>query len=195
MLSDGSLLLPRAQKAPQQHEFSEMVRIVIRGEERLAENYLAVAMRDFGVEVGGFIGYEIAEGLQICAKCVGALFPGFLARRFGFVRPIAARKIGRFVFGVARELENIPLRDAEMFKHLPRRMLGAFRKFSAELGGHASYGCVEMRVSFAFFEQFDQMLPKRFVVRILVFHLFGSFSDGLQNHFARLVTGNASAGV
>jgi len=48
--------------------------------------------------------------------------------------PIATREVGRFVFGIARELENVPLRDTEMFKRFPWRVSGILRALALQVG-------------------------------------------------------------
>ena len=57
------------------------------------------------------------------------------------------------MLGIARELENIPLGDAQVLENFPRRVLGAFRPFAAEFDREVLKDRIEIRVSIAAFEE------------------------------------------
>lgn len=48
----GKTLLPRAQQSPYEHEFAQVIGVVIGNEERFAEDGLAVAVGNFCEQVG-----------------------------------------------------------------------------------------------------------------------------------------------
>jgi hypothetical protein len=63
------------------------------------------------------------------------------------------------VLRIPAELENVPLRNPEVFEQLPRRMGSAGRLFARPFHWKSGYGRIEVRVSAAAFEYFDQLLP------------------------------------
>jgi hypothetical protein len=65
---------------------------------------------------------------------------------------------------VAGELEDVPLSDAEVFEKLPGRMLSAFGRFAAEVGGKVFDSLIEGGVRVAAFEKFEYMLAQGGVV-------------------------------
>src|SRR5271157_4718796 len=60
--------------------------------------------------------------------------PGVSVRRRGSFRPVALRPFGRFVSGVAAELQNVPQREPDVLQQLPRRVWKSFRYAPAQLG-------------------------------------------------------------
>ena len=63
--------------------------------------------------------------------------------------------------GVAGELEDVPLGDAQVLENLPRGMLGAPRLFAAQIGGEVFDGLIEVRVSVAAVEKIEHVLAQR----------------------------------
>src|SRR5579862_186211 len=142
------LLIPCAQNATQKNQLADMISVVIDGEQRLTENRLPIAVRNFRKEIDSLIIYQIAKRFAIRPKCSSAFLPSLRVRRLRRFRPIATRELGRFVFAVARELEYVPLRDTEMLEHFPWRMSGTLRPLALQLGRHIFDGRFKIRVRF-----------------------------------------------
>ena len=69
-----------------------------------------------------FVLNELGERARIFGEGFYTCIPGLRVGRRFFGGPIAFRPLGRFIFRISRKLENIVLRDAQMFKQLPGRM-------------------------------------------------------------------------
>ena len=87
-------------------------------------------------EVGGFVGYQGAHGGVIGTEGAHGLVPAVFVGERGGLGPVAGWPLGRNVFGVAAEFEDVPLGDAHVLQNFPGRMRGALRAFAAH-----GYGC------------------------------------------------------
>jgi hypothetical protein len=93
-----------------------VVGVVVGGQEDLAEDGLAVAVRDFGVEVDRLVAREVRQRVQVAPEIGDALAPRGVIRRCSARRPVARWELGRDMLRVARELEDVPLRDPEVLE-------------------------------------------------------------------------------
>src|SRR5579864_1228957 len=85
--------------------------------------------------------------------------------------PVLFGPFRRLVFGIPAELENVPLRDADVFEEHPCGMRYLFRGHAAQLG-REGFNCVgELGVGFAATEQRDELLAQGlvFVGSLIVF--------------------------
>ena len=109
-----------------------MIRVVVCHQQSLAQNCLAVAVRDFCEEIGCRISNQIFDLFQIIAELLYSFFPeSFVAMIIG-LWPIPFGPFRRNVFRVAAKLQNVPLRDAHVFEHLPGRVRQAFDLLSTQ---------------------------------------------------------------
>lgn len=140
-------LVPRAEDAAKQHGLAQVIRVVVSHEQSLAQDSLAVAVRNLGEQVGGFVGYQLAHRLEIRPERPETLFPSFFVRRRSRARPITLGKIRGLVLWVARELEDVPLGDSQVLEDFPRRVLRAFEPRASQFGREILENCIEIRVS------------------------------------------------
>ena len=118
-------LLPGSEKPPHKHQLANMVGIVIRGQQRLSQDGLPVAMRNGSEQIRRVAGHQIAQRLVILAKCFHAVLPCFFAGRGRCFGPISCRELRRFVLWVPGKLQDVPLRNSQVFHQFPGRMLCA----------------------------------------------------------------------
>ena len=118
-------------------------------DEGFAQNGLALAVGDFGVEIGSRIFDQLDHFAQIVFEPLHRLIPLFFARRGRRLGPVALGKFGRDVLVVAAEFQNIPLRDAGVFEELPPGMREALRVGAALGRGEVFDGVHEMDVGAA----------------------------------------------
>jgi len=102
------------------HDLAEVVGIVVGDEEGFAENGLAIAVGDLGVEIGRGIRDKLTHGVEVVADLGDGAVPIF-GCGIGF-RPISVRPFWRLVCGIPAELEYIGGGDADMFEQLPSRV-------------------------------------------------------------------------
>src|ERR1039457_5863550 len=82
-------------------------------------------MRDWREQIRRFVRYHRGQRAEIGAKGIHALLPGPRVRGSLSTRPISGGKFRGHMIGVAAELQDVPLGDAQVFEHLPGRMRSA----------------------------------------------------------------------
>src|SRR5207245_1560668 len=88
----GLVLRPGSQSTPDDDHLSQVIGIVVRDQQSLAKDGLALAMRNPSEEVGRGIGYQVAHSLQVVLETGHAVVPGLRIRRGIIGRPVAVRK-------------------------------------------------------------------------------------------------------
>lgn len=96
-----------------------MICVVIGDQERFAENCLAVVVRDFREEISRLSGDKICHLFQVTTELLYGLIPELCVSDLVRIGPIAFGKIWLYVVRIATEFQNVRLRDAHMFEHLP----------------------------------------------------------------------------
>ncbi len=139
--------------ATQQHELAEVIGVVVGCHEELAEHRLSRPVRDLRVEIDGRIAGQLRQGVEVGAELRHALVPRLIVRRRGSLRPVAGGEVGRHVLGVARELEDVPLSEAEVLQDFPRRVGEALRPGAAQSGGEVLHRRVEVDVGMVALEK------------------------------------------
>jgi len=139
-------LVPSAEDAPEEHGFAQVIGVVIGHKQSLAQDGLTVPVRNFGEQINGLIRHQLAHGLEIRAKGLETPVPRRFVGRCRRAGPIALRKIRRFVLWVTRELEDVPLGDAQVLEDFPSRVLCAFGPLAAKFDGKVLEDGVELRV-------------------------------------------------
>lgn len=112
-----------------------MVGVVVGDQEGFAEDGLAVPPWDFREQIGFGIADQLFQSGQIDLKRFDAFVPGRGARRGRGFGPVVVRPFGGDVFRVAAEVEDVALRDAQMFEEHPGGMRQALWDFALELRG------------------------------------------------------------
>jgi len=143
---------------------------VIGEEKGLAQQGLAVTPGEGRMEIGLGIGDQRLHRLQITLKCKDALGPCSVAGRRSF-RPVLRGPVGGLVLGIAAELKDVPLRDAQVFEQHPGGVGKVRDFFTAEFHGKVLDHIFELRMSAFAFEQVDQMIAECFVRIRLRFRL------------------------
>src|ERR1039458_5487932 len=126
-----------------------MIRSMVGGDQCFSQDGLPFAVRNLGEEIRRLIADQVAERLKIPAKGFSALVPGLGIRRRLGSGPIADWKFGRPMVRISRELKDVPLGDAQVFQHLPCRMLRMFGLLAAQARRELPYRSVKvgMRVA------------------------------------------------
>ena len=153
----------RFEYAAHEHQLAEVVGVVIGREQDLAEDGLAVAVRNLRVEVDGFIACEVDECAQISTELRDALVPRCIVGRRDARRPIAGWELGRNVLRVPREFQNVPLRDTQVLEQLPGGMGAPLRPLPAPLRRKVLHRVVESNVSVTSVEELGEVVAKRTV--------------------------------
>ena len=143
-----------------------MVGVVIGQEQGFAEDGLAVAPGDAGEQVSLGILHERLHGLQVAAELLDAFGPGCGGGRGRSFRPVAFGPFRGDVFFVAAEFEDIPLGQTEVFEEHPGRVREVCGLGAAEFGRKISYDGVEVGVSVASSEEFDEILAQVLVLGV-----------------------------
>src|SRR5258708_4124272 len=77
--------------------------------------------------------------------------------------PTILRPLQFFVFRIAAEIENVPLRDAQMLDEHPCRMRQSLRDLSSQFSRKITDDLVESRMRVTTVEQFEKMFAERLV--------------------------------
>lgn len=144
-----------------------MVGVVVGKEEGFAEDGLAGAVGKRREEVGIFVLDEFDHVFTVDAKRGDGFVPGFGVRGSGRFRPVADGPIGRDVFRVAGEFEDVPLSDAHVFEDFPGGVGGALRADALEFHGPGFDRVFKRDVRVTALEKFDEMRGEGF----LFFHI------------------------
>ncbi|PYO27058.1 MAG: hypothetical protein DMD73_10645, partial [Gemmatimonadetes bacterium] len=114
------VFLPGAEQAAQQHELAQMVRVVVGEHQRFAQHGLAAAVRDAGEQVGLWVGHEALHGAEVPLHLGHARLPSGRVGRGVLLWPVARRPLRGDVLRALGELDDIPLRDADVLEQAPR---------------------------------------------------------------------------
>src|SRR5258708_1379482 len=115
-----------------------MVGIMVRDEQGFAQNSLASAVWNFGEEIRLAVGHKFLHRLEIPRERFQALVPGLGSGRDWRSGPVSGGPVWRNMFGVAREFQNIPLRNAHVLEQFPDRVRHASRADASQFGGNAA---------------------------------------------------------
>ena len=99
--------------------------------------------------VGGRVSHQVLHGLQVRPECGHAAVPGVVRGRGVFLRPVACGKRRGDVFGVAAELQDVPLGDALVLQQPPRGVRRARGPGAAQCRGQARDCLVKGQVGIA----------------------------------------------
>src|SRR5579864_6774863 len=129
-----------------------MIRVVIGYQQSFAKNRLAVTPWYAGEQIGLRIFYQILHRLQVLPEFLDACIPS--SGTGGSFRrgPISFRPFWRSMLRVAAELQNIPLRDAQVLQQHPKRMGKTSRLLSDQVRRNSSNNFVELGVRTAALE-------------------------------------------
>lgn len=156
-----TLSVPRAKRPPQSDQLPEMIGIVIGHKQRLAQDGLASAPRNWCIEIGVRIGDQVLHRFQIGPEGRDAFVPSLDVRRLIVAWPVVVGKRQFLVFRIAAEVENVTLCDTHVLEQLPCRMRKFRRMLPAEFFRPVGNGSIEIGVRGAASEQLDQVLAKR----------------------------------
>src|SRR6266571_8451582 len=92
---------------------------MIGDQQRFAENCLTITMGNLGKEVDRRIRDQRFHLFQILAELLNSFLPELFISLLVRLRPITLRPLRRNVLSVSTELQNVPLRNAHVLKHLP----------------------------------------------------------------------------
>src|SRR5262245_29601329 len=151
---------PRSQQPSHQHQLADVLRRVVRDQQELSEERLAVASRNFGEQVALRIVNHLLHRLSIASIRSNARIPGLRIRRLRGRRPVVRRPIPFDVFRVAAEIENVLLHDADVLEQLPRGIRETSRHVAPEVGRKVCHRCIEVGMGIVPTLQADQMVPK-----------------------------------
>ena len=141
-----------------------MVRVVVGDEQGFAEDGLAVSPGNFCEQISLRIADQFFHGFRIILESLDALVPRCGAwRRRGF-GPVIIGPFGGDIFWVAAEVENVALRDAQVFEKHPGGMRQAFRDFATKLRREVGDYFVEGGVGMAALELGDEVFAQGLVV-------------------------------
>lgn len=157
-------ILPGAEKAAKVEQLAEVVRVVVGDEEGLAQDGLSVAPGNFGEEIGLGVFDERPHGLEVASKLLDALVPGGSVGRRGGFRPVSGGPGRRDVFGIAAELEDVPLSETEVFEEHPGGVgkVGGLR--TAKRGWKIFDDDVEGGVGVAAVQKIEEVPAQRLIV-------------------------------
>src|ERR1039457_5078606 len=121
-------------------------------------------MRDWREQIRRFVRYHRGQRAEIGAKGIHALLPGPRVRGSLSTRPISGGKLRGHMIGVAAELQDVPLGDAQVFEHFPGRMRGALRPPSSKRNRQILDHRFKVRVGSFALEKVEEMLSKRLLI-------------------------------
>src|SRR3989449_9387536 len=111
--------LPGAKQASDQHELPQVIGVVVREAERLAQYRLPGAMREAGEQVRRGVAHQSPHGLEIALHLGDARVPGAGVGWRVARRPVARGPLRGDVFRALREFHDVPLRDADVLEETP----------------------------------------------------------------------------
>src|SRR5207248_3461366 len=118
--SEALVLLPGAEQASQQNELAQVVRVVVGEHQRFTQHGLSGAVGNAGKQVGLRVGHEALHDAQVALHLGHARVPGGGLWRGVVLGPVARRPLRRNVLLALRELDDIPLRNADVLEQAPR---------------------------------------------------------------------------
>jgi hypothetical protein len=157
---------PVAEQAAQRDHLPEVIGVVVGGQDRLAQQrVLPLAVRQRLEQVGARIGDQPHHGLQIGAETGDGAVPGpGVGRLRAAGRPVPFRPARRDVRRVAAELEDVPLRQAQVLEQLPQRVLDAVGPGAAQRRRHVADDRFEAEVGVLAGQHLPQLLAQRGVL-------------------------------
>src|SRR6266404_4268896 len=85
-----------------------VIRVVIGQHQRLAENRLALSVRNRRAQIGLRVFHQLDHFLEVVLEFSHALRPGSFVLRSWGLRPVALGKTGRNMLCVAAEFQQVP---------------------------------------------------------------------------------------
>jgi hypothetical protein len=158
----------RPEHPPHHHQLPEVIGVVIDGQDHLAQRRLAVAMRERLEQIDRLIARNRDKCIEIAAVRGDAPVPRRVVRRYVVRRPVDLRKLGRHMLRVARELEDVRQRDAQVLQQLPRGVGTAGGTFPPQLRGEVLHRIVESDVRVLAIEKRNQLLAKYLLVHFIL---------------------------
>src|SRR5947209_2362129 len=140
-----------------------MMGIVVRYQHCFPKNRLSISPRNLCEQIRFRIAYELLHGFEILVERLNTLVPRRCGRWRRLLWPIILRPAELFVFRIAAEIENVPLRDAQMFEEHPCRMRQSLRDRATQFSRKITDDLVESRMRVAAIEQFEKMFAERLV--------------------------------
>ena len=139
-------LFPGAEKAAKNNHLAEVICVVVGNEQGFAENRLSSAVRNSRKKICCWIHHQPFHRRKVAGKCFQTFLPRFCIRGFRAFGPVSGGPIGRDVFRIAREFENVPLRDPHVLQQFPRRMRQTLGPDSLKLGRNPGKCCFPIEV-------------------------------------------------
>src|SRR4029077_8382597 len=127
----------------------------------MAQNRLAIAVRNFRKQVRARTLHQLTHLVQIVLERLHTFLPFRFARRPRRLWPVAFGKSRRHMFRVAAELQDVPLRDARMLEQLPAGVRQTRRKRSAFVRWKLFQRIHKVHMRGAALQQIDQMFAQR----------------------------------
>lgn len=162
---------PSVQEAAQKDNLAEVVSVVVDEEDGFVGQGLIMGVRDGSENVSLFEGGD--EFLAVGAESGDGFVPSFRVGRFGGFGPVAIGEVGRFVLGVERIFDDVPLSETKVLEELIGGVGEAVGALATKLGGEIFDGGVEAGVGVAFGEMGEQFLAESvgfFLGLLLLWH-------------------------
>src|SRR5215469_11203118 len=127
-----------------------MIGVMVGYQERFAQQVLPLTPAEGLVEVGGWLGDEGFEDLEVFADSGDGRVPGVSGGRLGRLGPVAVRPFHGLITAGGRsgKINNVALSETEVLENLPSRVRQSGRDFAAmlrgEIGDNFIKGCVRL---------------------------------------------------
>jgi hypothetical protein len=133
---------------------------VVGHQERLAQDRLALPVRDRREQVRLRVGHQVHHGLQVGPERRDAPVSGVLVGRGVALGPGALRERGGDVVRVDAEADDVPPGDPHVLDQAPRSVRQPRRLRPAQRFGQAGDRPLEVEVGVATTQQDQQLLPE-----------------------------------
>src|SRR5205823_6621070 len=107
------------------------------------------------------IAHDLYHGRQVRPESNRASVPLRIRFRAITLRPVAGRPLRRYVVGVTRKLEDIPLADPDVFQQTPGSVGQARRLCAAQMRREIAERLFEREVCSTLGQKVDKMLAQR----------------------------------
>jgi hypothetical protein len=167
--------VPDAEEAAKNNELTEMISGVVGDEKRFAKKILAIAPAEGLEEIRVGFRDESFEEFEILADGGDGCVPGVRGGRLGGFGPILVGPLKRVVAACGRrgKLEDVALRDAEVFEELPGRVGEVGWDGAAMLDGKVFDCVVEGGVGLASVEEVEDLLAELGLLGVRVLDRLG----------------------
>lgn len=165
--SAEQILFPISKNSPNGEYLPQMIRVVVGDQQSFSQNCLPRAVRNFRKEVRFGTGDQLFHRLEVSSEHLETFFPRLRIRRRLCRRPVARGPVRRGMLGIARKLQDVPLRDAHVLEQFPERIRQPVGTHACQSRRHTLERRFPVNMSAAPGKKIHEMLAQEFFLHCI----------------------------